>query len=52
LASERGLTVSQVVRELLNEAVRQRASVAAMDGRALAERLAADVAEVQRRLAG
>ena len=52
LASERGLTVSQLVRELLNEAVRQRASVAAMDGRALAERLAADVAEVQRRLAG
>ena len=52
LASERGLTVSQLVRELLNEAVRQRASVAAMDGRALSERLAADVAEVQRRLAG
>jgi hypothetical protein len=52
LASERGLTVSQLVRELLNDAVRQRASVAAMDGRALSERLAADVAEVQRRLAG
>ncbi len=52
LASERGLTVSQLVRELLNDAVRHRASVAAMDGRALAERLAADVAEVQRRLAG
>lgn len=52
LASERGLTVSQLVRELLNEAVRQRASVATMDGRALADRLAADVAEVQRRLAG
>ena len=51
LASERGLTVSQLVRELLNDAVRHRASVAAMDGRALAERLAADVAEVQRRLA-
>ena len=52
MAAERGLTVSHLVRELLAEAVAQRASVAKLDGRALAERLAADVAEVRRRLAG
>ena len=52
MAAERGLTVSHLVRELLAEAVGQRASVAKLDGRALAERLAADVAEVRRRLAG
>lgn len=52
MASERGLTVSHLVRELLAEAVSQRATVAKLDGRALAERLAADVAEVRRRLAG
>ena len=52
MASERGLTLSHLVRELLAEAVGQRAAVAKLDGRALAERLAADVAEVRRRLAG
>lgn len=52
MAAERGLTVSHLVRELLAEAVGQRAAVARLDGRALAERLAADVAEVRRRLAG
>jgi hypothetical protein len=52
MASERGLTVSQLVRELLNDAVGQRASVAMLDVRALADRLAADIAEVRRRLAG
>ena len=52
MAAERGLNVSHLVRELLAEAVGQRASVAKLDGRALAERLAADVAEVRRRLAG
>lgn len=52
MASERGLTVSHLVRELLAESVSQRATVAKLDGRALAERLAADVAEVRRRLAG
>ena len=52
MAAERGLTVSHLVRELLAEAVGQRAAVAKLDGRALAERLAADVAEVRRRLAG
>jgi predicted DNA-binding ribbon-helix-helix protein len=52
MAAERGLTVSHLVRELLAEAVGQRAAVAKLDGRELAERLAADVAEVRRRLAG
>ena len=52
MAAERGLTVSHLVRELLAEAVGQRAAVARLDGRALAERLAADVAEARRRLAG
>jgi predicted DNA-binding ribbon-helix-helix protein len=52
MAAERGLTMSHLVRELIAEAVGQRASVAKLDGRALAERLAADVAEVRRRLAG
>ena len=52
LADERSLSVSQLVRELLGEAVAQRQAVASLDARALAERLAADVAEVRRRLAG
>jgi predicted DNA binding CopG/RHH family protein len=52
MAAERGLTLSHLVRELLTDAVDQRATVAKLDGRALAERLAADVAEVRRRLAG
>ena len=52
MAAERGLTLSHLVRELVTEAVGQRATVAKLDGRALAERLAADVAEVRRRLAG
>jgi hypothetical protein len=52
LALERSLSVSQLVRQLLGEAVAQRQAVASLDARALAERLAADVAEVRRRLAG
>lgn len=52
MAAERGLTLSHLVRDLLREAVNQRGSVAALDGRALADRLAADVDEVRRRLAG
>ncbi|MGH9117012.1 MAG: ribbon-helix-helix protein, CopG family [Acidimicrobiales bacterium] len=52
LAAERKVTVSQLVRELLSEAVTQRQAVASLDARALAERLAVDVAEVRRRLAG
>ena len=52
LAAGRGLTVSQLVRALLAVAVEQRTAVTALDSRALADRLAADVAEVRRRLAG
>lgn len=52
MAAERGLTLSHLVRDLLSEAVAERASVAHLDGRALVDRLAADVAEVRRRLAG
>lgn len=52
MAVERGLTLSHLVRELLAEAVAQRTTVAKLDGQALADRLAADVAEVRRRLAG
>lgn len=52
MAAERGLTLSHLVRELLAEAVAQRATVAKLDGRALADRLAVDVAEVRRRLTG
>ena len=52
LAAERGTTVSQLVRELLQDAVELRRSAASLDARALADRLAADVAEVRRRLAG
>ncbi|MFN0089189.1 MAG: ribbon-helix-helix protein, CopG family [Acidimicrobiales bacterium] len=52
MAAERGLTLSHLVRELLANAVGQRAAVANLDSRALAERLAVDVAEVRRRLAG
>jgi len=52
LAAERHVTVSQVVRELLEVAVAQRQAVASLDARDLADRLAADVAEVRRRLAG
>jgi hypothetical protein len=52
LAAERGLSVSQLVRQLLGDAVAQRQAMASLDASALAERLAADVAEVRRRLAG
>lgn len=52
LAAERGVKLSHLVRDVLSEAVGQRSSVAALDARALADRLAADVAEVRRRLAG
>ena len=51
LADERKVTVSQLVRELLGEAVARREEVTSLDASALAERLAADVAEVRRRLA-
>jgi hypothetical protein len=52
MAAERSLTVSQLVRELLTEAVSDRHAVSSLDAKALASRLAADVAEVRRRLAG
>lgn len=52
MADERAMTVSQLVRELLTEAVSERHAVASLDAKALASRLAADVAEVRRRLAG
>lgn len=50
MAAERGVTVSHLVRDLLADAVHLRMAVARLDGHALAERLAADVAEVRRRL--
>jgi hypothetical protein len=52
MAAERSITVSQVVRELVASAVADREAVSALDARKLVERLAADVAEVRRRLAG
>ena len=52
IATERGSTVSQFVRELLADAVSQHQDTASLDARALVDRLAADVAEVRRRLAG
>ncbi|MCP5026998.1 MAG: ribbon-helix-helix protein, CopG family [Actinomycetia bacterium] len=52
LASERNLSVSQAVRELLADAVARRQAVAGLDTQGLVDRLAADVAEVTRRLAG
>ena len=52
MAAERGLTLSHLVRELLADAVAHRATVTKLAGRELADRLAADVAEVRRRLAG
>jgi molybdopterin-guanine dinucleotide biosynthesis protein A len=52
MADERALSLSQLVRELLTDTVNTRHHVAALDARALSDRLAADVAEVRRRLAG
>lgn len=52
MAADRGLTVSELVRALVAEAVESRRRTEAMDARALVDRLAADVAEVRRRLAG
>lgn len=52
MAAERHVTVSQLVRELLADAVAERRSTAALDAQALVDRLTADVAEVRRRLAG
>jgi hypothetical protein len=52
MARERRITVSHLVRELLADVVSERAAVSTLDGRELVNRLAADVAEVRRRLAG
>lgn len=52
IADERNVSVSQLVRDLLGEAVVARRAVGSLDARALADRLATDVAEVRRRLAG
>lgn len=52
LADERKVSVSQLVRDLLGEAVASRQAVSSLDARALADRLAIDVSEVRRRLAG
>ena len=48
LAAERNMSLSQLVRELLGDAVAQ----PRVDAHTLADQLAADVAEVRRRLAG
>lgn len=52
IAAERAVSVSQLVRDLIADAVAARQDTAGLDARALADRLAADVAEVRRRLAG
>jgi len=52
MAAERGVTVSQLVRELLAQAVAERQTTGGLDTQALVDRLAADVAEIRRRLAG
>jgi predicted transcriptional regulator len=52
LAADRKQSVSHLVRDLLVDAVERREAVAALDTRGLVDRLAADVAEVGRRLTG
>jgi len=52
LANERGQSISQFVRDLLEDAVSQREAVVSLHADDLLDRLAADVAEVRRRLAG
>lgn len=52
LAAELDTTASQVVRDLLANAIDRRQQIADLDATELADRLAADVAEVRRRLAG
>jgi predicted DNA-binding protein len=52
MAARRGVTVSHLVRELLTEIVAQHDETASLDAKALADRLAADAAELRRRLAG
>ncbi len=52
IAVERGVVVSQLVRDLLEDEVGRSRSLAALDERALVGRLEQDVAELRRRLAG
>lgn len=52
LAAQRGVAVSQYVREVLESEVARARSLAALDERALVGRLEQDVAELRRRLAG
>lgn len=52
IAAELDMTASQVVRDLLADAITRRQQIAALDASELVDRLAADVAEVRRRLAG
>ncbi len=52
MAAEHGVSVSQLVRDLIAEAVAERQVTTGLDAQALVDRLAADVAEVRRRLAG
>lgn len=51
MALRRSLSVSTLVRALVADAVNRDAELDALDDRALADRLAADVEEVRRRLA-
>ncbi len=52
IAAERAMTVSQVVREAVAAMVADRRAMSDLATRDLVARLAADVAEVRRRLAG
>jgi Ribbon-helix-helix protein, copG family len=52
IAAERQQTTSHLVRDLLADAVARRRDTTRVDSRELIDRLAADVAEVRRRLAG
>jgi hypothetical protein len=51
LAAEDGVTMSHYLRRLVADAVTRRGELAVLDDAALADRLAADAAEVRRRLA-
>ena len=52
IAAERGVVVSQLVRDLLEVEVGRSRALALLDERALVGRLEQDVAELRRRLAG
>jgi predicted DNA-binding ribbon-helix-helix protein len=52
MAAARGVVVSQLVRQILEAEVARSNAVTTLDERALVERVAQDVAELRRRLAG